>query len=71
MVKNNKGRYNIPENIGIVKGVFSVIKNKFAFVDTETEGIFIPRRDFNGALNGDTVLVEITKANVKNGKKRG
>lgn len=71
LVKNNKGRYNIPENIGIVKGVFSVIKNKFAFVDTETEGIFIPRRDFNGALNGDTVLVEITKANVKNGKKEG
>ena len=71
IVKNNKGRYNTPENIGIVKGVFSVVKNKFAFVDTETEGIFIPRRDFNGALNGDTVLARITESKFEKGKKEG
>ena len=71
IVKNNKGRYNTPENVGIVKGVFSVVKNKFAFVDTETEGIFIPRRDFNGALNGDTVLARITESKFEKGKKEG
>ena len=71
IVKNNKGRYNTPENVGIVKGVFSVVKNKFAFVDTETEGIFIPKRDFNGALNGDTVLARITESKFEKGKKEG
>lgn len=71
LVKNKKGRYNTPENAGMVKGVFSVVKNKFAFVDTETEGIFIPRRDFNGALHGDTVLVRITQADFRSGKKEG
>ena len=71
IVKNNKGRFNIPKNVGIVKGVFSVVKNKFAFVDTETEGIFVPRRDFNGALNGDTVLVKITENSINKGKKEG
>ena len=71
LVKNKKGRYNTPENVGMVKGVFSIIKNRFAFVDTETEGIFIPRKDFNGALNGDTVLVRITEADFRSGKKEG
>lgn len=71
LVKNNKGRYNLPENVGMVKGVFSVVKNRFAFVDTETEGIFISRKDFNGALHGDTVLARITETNFKNGKKEG
>ena len=71
LVKNKKGRYNTPENAGMVKGVFSIIKNRFAFVDTETEGIFIPRKDFNGALNGATVLVRITEADFRSGKKEG
>ena len=71
IVKNNKGRYNVPENVGIVKGTFSVVKNKFAFVDTEEEGFFIPRRDFNGALNGDTVLARIRESSFKDGKREG
>ncbi len=71
LVKNNKGRYNIPENVGMVKGVFSVVKNRFAFVDTETEGIFISRRDFNGAFHGDTVLARITNTDFRSGKKEG
>ena len=71
LVKNNKGKYNIPENIGMVCGEFSVIKNKFAFVDTETEGIFIPKSGFNGALNGDIVLVRITKESRNSDKKEG
>ena len=71
IIKNNKGKYNIPENVGMIKGEFSIIKNKFAFVDTETEGIFIPRNGFNGALNKDIVLIKITKENENGGKKEG
>lgn len=39
---------------------FSIIKDRFAFVDTADEGIFIPKPHFNSALDGDTVLVKIT-----------
>lgn len=45
-----------------VRGTFSIIKERFAFVDTEEgEGIFIPKTAFHGAFDGDIVLVRITK----------
>ena len=65
LVLDKKKRISLPENLGLAKGIFRIIKNKFAFVDDESSeeknGIFIPRSAFNNALDGDTVLVEITK----------
>ena len=65
LIMDKKNRLLLPENSGYVKGVFRIIKNKFAFVDREDseekEGIFIPKDEFNNALDGDTVLVEITE----------
>lgn len=65
LVLDKKKRISLPENLGLAKGIFRIIKNKFAFVDDENSeeknGIFIPRSAFNNALDGDTVLVEITK----------
>ena len=65
LVLDKKKRISLPENLGLTKGIFRIIKNKFAFVDDENSeeknGIFIPRSAFNNALDGDTVLVEITK----------
>ncbi|MDC7954665.1 ribonuclease R [Fusobacterium simiae] len=64
LILDKKHRLSLPENSGYVKGIFRIIKNKFAFVDREDseekEGIFIPKEDFNNALDGDTVLVKIT-----------
>lgn len=71
ILKNNKGKYNIPENIGLIKGEISIIKNKFAFVDMEEESIFIPASKFNGALDGDTVLVKVIQSNKQKQKKEG
>lgn len=71
LVKNNRGKYNLPENAGFVKGEMSIIKDRFAFVDTENEGIFIPRSGFNGALDGDTVFVKITSGDKDEKKKEG
>lgn len=71
LVKNNRGKYNLPENAGFVKGEMSIIKDRFAFVDTEEEGIFIPRSGFNGALDGDTVFVKITSGDKEDKKKEG
>jgi len=65
LIMDKKHRLSLPENSGYVKGVFRIIKNKFAFVDKEDseekEGIFIPKDEFNNALDGDTVLLEITE----------
>ena len=65
LIMDKKHRLSLPENSGYVKGIFRIIKNKFAFVDKEDseekEGIFIPKDEFNNALDGDTVLVEITE----------
>ena len=70
LIMNKKHRLSLPENSGYVKGVFRIIKNKFAFVDRENseekEGIFIPKDEFNNALDGDTVLVEITEKKKSN-----
>lgn len=71
LVKNNRGKYSIPERLGYFKGTFNIIKERFAFVDTPTEGIFIPKPGFNGALNGDTVLIKIVMVGWENGKKEG
>lgn len=71
LMKNNRGKYNIPENLGFIKGTFSIIKDRFAFVDTADEGIFIPKPHFNSALDGDTVLVKITAGLNGDKKKEG
>lgn len=55
----------LAESFGYIKGTFNIIKDRFAFVDIETDeekqGIFISKSDFNNALDGDIVLVKITK----------
>lgn len=60
---DKKYRFLLLENLGYVKGVFRIIKNKFVFVDKEDleekEGIFILKEEFNNVLDGDIVLVEI------------
>ena len=71
LLRNKRGKYNVPENLGFIKGNFTVIKDKFAFVDTETEGIFIPRSKFNSALDGDIVLIRVTKETDGGKKKEG
>lgn len=70
IMKNKRNKYNIPENLGFIKGKFSNIKGKFGFVDTDTEGYFIPRSKFGTALDGDTVLINVTTPEGK-GKKEG
>lgn len=61
LLRNQRGKYSTPENLGFVKGIFTIIKDRFAFVDTADEGIFVPKSGFNSALDGDTVLLKVTK----------
>lgn len=70
LMKNKRNKYNLPENLGFIKGKFSNIKGKFAFVDSDTEGYFIPRSKFGTALDGDIVLIKVDEPEGK-GKKEG
>ncbi len=65
LLLDKKNRITTIEDSSLyAKGVFRIIKNKFAFVDRENSeeknGIYIAKEDFNSALDGDTVLVKIT-----------
>lgn len=59
VILSKRGKYNTPINLGYVSGNLKVIKDRFAFVDTEEFSIFIPKSKFNGAFDGDLVLVNV------------
>lgn len=66
LVLAKPGKVGLPQNLGYLKGTFSVVKDRFAFVDIENEdgekeGVFIPKSAFNNALDGDIVLIKLTK----------
>ncbi|MDR3258735.1 MAG: ribonuclease R [Fusobacteriaceae bacterium] len=68
---NKKNRYNLPVKKEIVKGTVSMISDRFAFVDTEKEGIYISHDDLGTAVDGDIVYVRIKSSSDKNKKKEG
>ena len=72
IIRTKKEKYGVPERLGLIRGTLQVHQKGFAFLLPELEGekdVFIPGSALNGAMNGDVVLVEITKED-KNGKKR-
>lgn len=71
LIKNNRGKYNLPETQGIIKGKMNIIKDRFAFVDIDEFGVFIPKSEFNGALDGDIVQIQITNLEAGDRKKEG
>ena len=58
---SNKDKYMIFENSNLRKGIMRTNKKGFGFVDisNQEEDIFVGMDNMNGAINGDTVLVEI------------
>ncbi|ASW43386.1 ribonuclease R [Clostridium isatidis] len=72
IIRTKKDKYGVPERLGLIRGTLQVHQKGFAFLLPELEGekdVFIPSSALNGGMNGDIVLVEITKED-KNGKKR-
>lgn len=63
ILKNKKGRYSTAEKIGLLTGQFIAGKNGCGFVrlDNKENDIFIYSDNTAYAMNGDTVLVRITK----------
>ncbi len=60
LILSKRGKYNTPKNLGYVTGNLEVVKDRFAFVDTPDFSIFIPKSKFNGAFNGDLVMVQLS-----------
>lgn len=71
IVRSGQDRYGLPAQMNQTRGRFIGHAKGFGFVAPEEEGmddVFIPPTATNGALNGDTVLVSISK--LKSGDRR-
>ena len=72
IVRTKKDKFGVPERLGLVSGKLEVHQKGFGFLIPDAEGekdVFIPSSSMNGAMNGDRVLVQITREDI-NGKKR-
>ena len=72
IVRTKKDKFGVPERLGLVSGKLQVHSKGYGFLIPDTEGekdVFIPSSSMNGAMNGDKVLVQITREDI-NGKKR-
>lgn len=72
IVRTKKDKFGVPERLGLVSGKLEVHQKGFGFLIPDSEGekdVFIPSSSMNGAMNGDRVLVQITREDI-NGKKR-
>ena len=72
IIRNAKDKFMVPKDEGLVMGKLQVHQKGFAFLLPEKEGekdVFIPSNYLKDAMNGDKVLVEVTRED-KDGKKR-
>jgi len=60
IIRTKKGKYASLKEKGYVKGVLEIKRGHFGFVRIAGGDIFIPAKDLNGALNGETVLAKTT-----------
>ncbi len=63
LYQNDEGRYGTSAGLGLIKGKISGHERGFAFLlpedkTTHPNDFFLPRKSLNGALHGDTVLIE-------------
>ena len=74
IVRTKKDKFGVPERLGLITGKLQVHQKGFGFLLPETEGekdVFIPSSSMNGAMNGDKVLVQITREDLNDKKREG
>ncbi len=72
IIRTKKDKFALPERLGLIIGTLQAHAKGYGFLIPEKEGekdVFIPSSFINGAMNGDKILVQITRED-KNGKKR-
>lgn len=74
IIKTKKGRYGIPERMGLVVGRFQGNERGFGFVisdDDTIADVFIPLEEVNGAMNNDRVIARFSRAIVEGKRAEG
>ncbi|OEF99721.1 ribonuclease R [Vulcanibacillus modesticaldus] len=64
IIRTRTNRYGLPEKMNLVKGKLQGHPKGFGFVIPEEKGepdVYIHANDINGAMNGDLVLVRLSK----------
>ena len=72
IIRTQKDKFAIPEKLGLVAGKLQAHSKGFGFLIPDNEGekdVFLPSSFINGAMNGDKILVRVTRED-KDGKKR-
>lgn len=60
IVRDERGRYVLPEKLGLIRGTIQGNERGFAFLLREgQDDLFIPHKSLRGALHGDTVFARI------------
>ena len=59
IVRDDRGRYVLPAELRLIKGVIQGNERGFAFLVREEGDLFLPHRSLHGALHGDTVLCRL------------
>ena len=66
------GKYTLATKMGLIKGEISIANGKFGFLDIQGEkSVFIAGPNLNTAMDGDTVLVKVTKESVNSKSREG
>lgn len=74
IIRTKKDKFGVPERLGVISGKLEVHSKGYGFLIPENEGekdVFIPSSSMNGAMNGDKVLVQITREDIKGKKREG
>ena len=74
ILRTKKDRYALPERLGLVAGKLQAHSKGFGFLIPDNEGekdVFIPSNSINGAMNGDRILVQVTREDIKGKKREG
>ena len=74
VIKTKKGKYALPEFFKIYVGKVQVTARGFGFAiidNVEMPDVFIPANALGGAMNGDRVMVKLTKVGGPNQKSEG
>ena len=66
------GKYTLATKMGLIKGDISIANGKFGFLDIPGEkSVFIAGPNLNTAMDGDTVLIKVTKESVNSKSREG
>ena len=66
------GKYTLATKMGLIKGEISIANGKFGFLDIPGEkSVFIAGPNLNTAMDGDTVLIKVTKESVNSKSREG